>query len=545
MYPGGASVRERKDRAWLGAAWLVTLLAFLAAYASPGRAGAGPAILPPAGAPAIPAGEMPPLFAMERSTLPGPVLTRAIELLEAGRWQEAQSALQPLLKPGSTDPQEDRAHALMLAGLAAGMSGDAMRAAALLDEALSLNKASVVIRLNLARLHLQAGKAAQAARALEDARSVAPADPRVLGWLGVAWYNVGLAYQRSQNPSSAREAYRRALEAEGPHRAAAHNNLGVLAFNEGRVDEAERHFREAVRADPGEALYHANLGAALRASGKLEQAVLELKQAVAQGPASASLLLEYGFALLAARKFDEAASVFQQAVERLPMSADALFGLATAIMGQGRLQQARLYLERALQASPTYWRAHYALGAAYQAAGDREEARKAYEQAIRHAPAVPELRAALGELYLELGRHQDAEQQLQAALALGDGRPAIWYAIGRAQLMGGRSAEAAASFGRAAELAQGDPPAQALYLYAQALAVEAGGEVGAAVQLLRQALEADAGLFEAHLRLGELLLARGHAAAAIAPLERAAELRPWDTRARQALDHAKAAAAGR
>src|SRR5467141_1292785 len=78
-----------------------------------------------------------------------------------------------------------------------------------------------------------ARRAAKAAREVEDELSAGD------------WYELGLELEVA-TPAEARDAYRRALELDA-HHADAHVNLGRLLHEQGLVEEAERHYRLALR----------------------------------------------------------------------------------------------------------------------------------------------------------------------------------------------------------------------------------------------------------------------------------------------------------
>jgi len=58
-----------------------------------------------------------------------------------------------------------------------------------------------------------------------------------------------------------------------PDDAEAHNNLGALFAQTGRVAEAKEHYEEALRLDPDDAEAHNNLGALLAQTGRVAEAV--------------------------------------------------------------------------------------------------------------------------------------------------------------------------------------------------------------------------------------------------------------------------------
>jgi tetratricopeptide (TPR) repeat protein len=74
------------------------------------------------------------------------------------------------------------------------------------------------------------------------------------------------------------------LTAVAPENFGAHYNLGILAMQEGRVEEAERELRAAARADRSAAQPHAALGSLYSAQGDLNRAKAEFGQAVAIDP---------------------------------------------------------------------------------------------------------------------------------------------------------------------------------------------------------------------------------------------------------------------
>jgi tetratricopeptide (TPR) repeat protein len=87
--------------------------------------------------------------------------------------------------------------------------------------------------------------------------------------LARAWGNLGLAYQGEHRTAEAEALFRKALAAETGNHAGTLNNLGVLLYDSGRLEEAEPVLRAAVsdwerelgRDHPQVAIAAANLGA--------------------------------------------------------------------------------------------------------------------------------------------------------------------------------------------------------------------------------------------------------------------------------------------
>src|SRR2546427_12486816 len=100
-----------------------------------------------------------------------------------------------------------------------------------------------------------------ATRAAPIARRTAQAARAAEGDLDAAdWYELGVELEAVE-PGEARDAYRRALELDA-HHADAHVNLGRLLHEQGMIEEAERHYRLALRESPDHTTAAFNLGIA-------------------------------------------------------------------------------------------------------------------------------------------------------------------------------------------------------------------------------------------------------------------------------------------
>jgi tetratricopeptide (TPR) repeat protein len=96
---------------------------------------------------------------------------------------------------------------------------------------------------------------------------------------------VALGVEREQQSESeeglrpAAEAYQRALSIEPGH-VDALNNLGMLSYEQGSLEDASLLFRRAVELHPDHTLSHFNLGSVLEETGEIEEARQHLRLAV-------------------------------------------------------------------------------------------------------------------------------------------------------------------------------------------------------------------------------------------------------------------------
>ncbi len=101
-----------------------------------------------------------------------------------------------------------------------------------------------------------------------------------------------------------------------PGRHEAHNQLGLLAFREGRFEEAVAHFQLAVTHHPISAIYRRNLALAEAHAGRLSDAEETLEGALKLDPDDPVLLLDRAKLLYMAGRREEALAELER-VERL------------------------------------------------------------------------------------------------------------------------------------------------------------------------------------------------------------------------------------
>lgn len=168
------------------------------------------------------------------------------------------------------------------------------------------------------------------------------------------------------------------------------NDLGVLYESEGRLEEAEWAYQQAVWRDPRYAQAYVNLGNVLRKQGRPEEAMLRYRQAMAADPGSFAAVNNFADLCAAER------TCIEEAIQRLspmlaragaqrPYALDTLGWLNCCL---GEHEEALELLEAALREAPQdddLLRAsiHSHLAEACDALGRREEARAHETEARR------------------------------------------------------------------------------------------------------------------------------------------------------------------
>jgi Flp pilus assembly protein TadD len=170
----------------------------------------------------------------------------------------------------------------------------------------------------------------------------------------------------------------------------AHNNLGILLIDQGRIDEAMEHCHKAVQINPNFSESLNNLGVALAAKGRFDEAIENYRKAIRINPSYADALNNLGIALAAEGRFDEAIGDYYQALLIKPNNCDALDNLGMALTARGQFNEAIEKYRQAIQINPNRPETFFHLGMTLGQLGRIREAVAQYRQALRLNPDLAE-----------------------------------------------------------------------------------------------------------------------------------------------------------
>jgi tetratricopeptide (TPR) repeat protein len=142
--------------------------------------------------------------------------------------------------------------------------------------------------------------------------------------------------------------------AKNPRSHRGHYNLGVQLEALGRIDEAARHYTEAIRIAPRFEQAHNNLGMALAGKGSVREAIRHYRAALEVDPEFAKAHNNLAMALSGQGRFDEAERHYAEALRLVPGYAKAHNNLGVTLARQGRLEEARHQFAEALRIEPDY-----------------------------------------------------------------------------------------------------------------------------------------------------------------------------------------------
>ena len=131
-----------------------------------------------------------------------------------------------------------------------------------------------------------------------------------------------------------------------------HHRHGLIAYREGRPQDAIGHLEQALDLAPDFAEGHNNLGVLLQACGRTEDAAVRFERALALNPVYAEAHNNLGAVYEAQGRTDQALFHFERAVAAHPTYLDARNHLAMALFAQGRFEAAISHWHRVLAQAP-------------------------------------------------------------------------------------------------------------------------------------------------------------------------------------------------
>ncbi|MDX2223515.1 MAG: tetratricopeptide repeat protein [Rhodospirillaceae bacterium] len=229
-----------------------------------------------------------------------------------------------------------------------------------------------------AKAHLSAGRVAWAADELARAIETNPADAEALHLLGVVTFQLGRADEAERLIAAA--------VAHAPDFADAWANLATVRLALGLAAAAEAAQHRALELAPGNAVLHFNLGNLLAGSGRRADAIVAYRRAVGLAPTFADAWSNLGTALRDEDRLDDAIAAYRSAVEHAPDHTDARYNLANALRDAGDLSGAEREIRGVLSLKPDYAKAHNSLGNILSDMGRSAEAYDAFAEAVGLEP---------------------------------------------------------------------------------------------------------------------------------------------------------------
>ena len=183
-----------------------------------------------------------------------------------------------------------------------------------------------------------------------------------------------------------------------PSLAEAHTTLAMVYDQGGYVQDAERHYRQAIERDSTHVNAYTNLGKLYTNTERFDEAIHLYEKALLLGlndEEQAKVHLNIGVSYMGLKKTDEAIQVWRKAVELYPAYAEAYMNLGIAYQTGNMADSAKASWERALGVDAEFLAPRVAL--ARLAVGDSR-----YNDAIDHYKGILDTGARDPRIYAEL-----------------------------------------------------------------------------------------------------------------------------------------------
>jgi tetratricopeptide (TPR) repeat protein len=328
-----------------------------------------------------------------------------------------------------------------------------------------------------------------------------------------------LQHHQAGQLAEAERIYRQVLKAE-PQQADALHLLGVLAQQAGKPEPAVEHIGAAIALIPSQPLFRASLASAYLDLGRLDEAVASCQEALRLQPDLVAAHHTLASVRRAQGRMDEAEAGYRAVLRLQPDHADARNNLGNVLRGRGQLGEAEACYRAALRHRPGNPIALANLGALLRKRARLDEAEACLRQALQLQPNLATAQSYLGDILLDRGQPRDAKYCFREALRRLPNLAEAQRGLGLALHRQGYRAEAEACYREAVRLR----PAYAdAYLNLGDLMREVHN-VQAAREAYVEAIRHKPGLVDAHNNLGACFIEEGKTTEAVAQLREALRL---------------------
>lgn len=244
---------------------------------------------------------------------------------------------------------------------------------------------------------------------------------------------VALAAQSRTEPDKARVLARRLILTKHPDAKWAHNLLGNLSVDQGRIAEAKAEYNAALAIDGGFLPARANLGNVLRIEGDLAGARAAFREVETADPGNVFAAIGFADLALLDGKQDEAIALLLAAGRRDPLHPHYFFRAGAIEFERNNVEAAKEHLTAALAIDPADTGSLSLLSTIHLLAGDFAAAERIYRTAADFAPNNAEILAGHAMQLSFLQSNHDALARIDAAIAQAPDR--VPYRVKRAELL--------------------------------------------------------------------------------------------------------------
>jgi len=164
-------------------------------------------------------------------------------------------------------------------------------------------------------------------------------------------FKLAIKYHKNKSFNKAQNFYKKALSIN-PLNIDAHNNLGIVLKELGKINEAIKSFKEVIKINSKHIYGHYNLGLAYKEILDHKNAILSFSQVIKINPNHYSALNNLGIVFREISEFKKAQKCYERVIKIKPDHINSYYNLGNTLFDLRKFDEAKLVYERALILSP-------------------------------------------------------------------------------------------------------------------------------------------------------------------------------------------------
>ncbi|MEB3340188.1 tetratricopeptide repeat protein [Okeania sp.] len=231
--------------------------------------------------------------------------------------------------------------------------------------------------------------------------------------IDLAYKNLGDALIKLENWAEVLAAYRQAVNINPK----LYTELGEKFIKLEKWSEAVEIYQNAIEIHPNNYWYYYNLGKALSKLSRYEEAITAYQQAIEINPNLHFAHHNLGNTFLQLKRWNEAISAYRQAIKIKPDSDWSYYGLGEALTKQKKWSDAVAIYQQAISYQPTE-KLYKKLGDVLQTLGQLEAAITNYQKTLQIFPESFSSYEALVDIYMRQEKWSEARKCFQKVLEI-------------------------------------------------------------------------------------------------------------------------------
>lgn len=246
---------------------------------------------------------------------------------------------------------------------------------------------------------------------------------------------------RAGHLTQAKENYLQLLN-ENPENVTVLHMLGILAAEEGNLEEAKTYLESAYKINPTDSTYALHLANIYKALKLFSKASQILQEVINNNPKSAAAYNNLGTVYYAEEKWQLAMEAYEQAIAIQPEYADAYYNLGLAMLKASRWDLAKNTFQSLLELSPRHAGGMFQLACMAMAREEYPQAIKLFNDVAKDHPYHFETQTNLATCYLKLGKLNEAKTHYMQALEIIPNDDQVLFNLGVINMQLGKVKEA-------------------------------------------------------------------------------------------------------